>query len=223
MLNRKIRFVLGFICLVSALASADSIPISGGVAAGFDQTLGTVNITGPDLSLNKTTPDGNNNIGTCVAGTVCNFSFTIGPYCTNCLNGSAYSGGNFGGIVANILAPDLTVSGTAFYSGGSQILQVPITIAGEVFGYQQTCSGSDCQLGNLLFSFDINGTGTADFTINSVGSLGVVYGGSGSFTGVATPLATTPEAPTLLLTLFGMATLWLGFRRSAASTGGLRS
>src|SRR5438067_1768889 len=81
----------GFICFVSILASANSvssIPIEGDATKGFVQTTGDFNILGPGLSLFQGLPDGPNSIGTCTAGTLCDFSFGISnstafcQYCT---------------------------------------------------------------------------------------------------------------------------------------------
>ena len=158
----------GFFCFTSVVASADSIisiPVTGIADKGFAQTLGDFSIQGPGLSLFQGLPDGNNSIGTCTVGTVCDFSFDIGssaPFCTYC---TFYSSGSLGNKVAEFLDPSLLFTGTAFYSGGES-LTVPMTLTGTIIGYKLVnCSNGFCDLGPRVFTLSIVGHGTGQVTL----------------------------------------------------------
>jgi hypothetical protein len=197
----------GFLCFAGALASADSIPITGTVYQGFDEFWGDFNISGPSLLLQQGTPDGLNYYGTCSVGAICKVSFNVGDaagFCTFCLG---FSGGSLGNKTAEFLEPSLRLTGSAFYSGGSN-LNVPLTIAGTIVGYELIdCTGDvDCSLGPKVFTVHIFGHGTAQITLRDFETSGYVYGWSTNFTGTA---STVPEPVSIVLTGTGLVGVWI--------------
>jgi hypothetical protein len=202
---RSSVLLAGFVfCLISSLASANSvgIPISGTAIMGFASTYGDFDITGPGLVLQQGLPEGPSSLGPCRAGGVCNFSFTIdasgASFCAYCLY---LDSGNLGNKVVELLVPNLTFTGSAFYSGGTS-MTVPMTVSGTIVGYELiNCdsSGSNCSLGPKEFTLHISGQATGQFTMNP--DLNSIVGVYSNFTGTAT---VAPEPISLVLTGTGL-------------------
>jgi hypothetical protein len=191
-------------CLLSSLAFANNIPITGTATVGFAETLGDFNIQGPGLSLMQGLPDGPSFIGRCNIGSVCNFSTSINAsgadFCTYCLY---YDSGSLGKVQAQFLSPSLTFTGSAIYSGQST-MTVPMTVSGTIVAYQLlNCDdGVGCTLGPQVFSVKVTGTGIATFTMNPDGYDNII-GMSINFTGMAT--TSVPEPISLVLVGSGLA------------------
>lgn len=193
----------------SALASANSIPITGTAGQGFDITYGDFVIQGPGLYLAQGMPDGPGNVGFCLLGTMCNFTFNIGStdiFCHYC-TGLAF--GSFGGVEVQFLASNLTFTGSALYTGQTDLI-MPMTFSGTISGYKLVnCDGeSDCSLGPNEFTFYVSGQGTGDLSMSEIGSIigvGVTLNGTAS---------TVPEPLSILLTGSGLAGIVLARKRS---------
>lgn len=203
--------LLGLVCLTSAIASADSITITGEADIGFARSLGDFIIQGPGLSLAQGTPDGPSTIGSCTVGSVCDFSFGIPSvhdfgfcYC------KGFSGGSVGSQTADFLVPSLTLTGSALYSGGDS-LTVPMTISGTIIGYKLVdCfpGGIDCKLGPPVFTLKVMGQGEDAVVFNEIGS---IIGSDVTFTGRATVV---PEPSSLVLISTGLAAVvWRKYKR----------
>src|SRR5882762_4495319 len=140
-IRRSALFIAFLLCWMSSLASANSVSIAVTGTGwqgqpGFNCCFnGDFSITGPGLSLFQSSPDGPTSIGTCVAGTVCNFSYQIGSSATFCTYCTGFSGGSLGGKTADFLDSSLTFNGSAFYSGDST-MTVPMTVTGSIIGYK---------------------------------------------------------------------------------------
>ncbi|HEX6822477.1 MAG TPA: PEP-CTERM sorting domain-containing protein [Candidatus Sulfotelmatobacter sp.] len=209
----------GVLCLVAAVCYADSvttIPITGSTYDGFATTQGDYRIQGPGLSLWETTLGGPSFIGDCSIGTVCNFSWSpVGPYayCTLC---SKFTGGSFGSTQVQWLEPNLVFKGSAFYSGGDT-LTMNFTVSGTIYGFQLLgcdIDGYECSLGPQVFALKISGTGTQTLSINVFsGTPSLITGLSGTFSGTATPITTTPEPGSMILMGTGLAGVWMKRRR----------
>jgi hypothetical protein len=210
---RRILIFAGFVfCFLSSFASATSIPISGEAYKGqpfFGCCFnGDFYIQGPGLLLEQGTPDGNNSIGACVLGELCNFSFTVGDasaFCTFC---TAFSSGSLDGKTANYLDPNLIFTGSALYSGATT-MTVPMTVTGSIVGYQLVncnANGYDCTLGPVQFSLNIVGQGVGTVSLNGIDNInGIVM----DFTGTATTARVVPEPISLVLTATGLVGIWI--------------
>jgi hypothetical protein len=210
-------------CVLSSLTFADSvqtIPISGAGWKGQPFIgccyYGDFRITGPNLFLNQTTPDGSAVIGSCVLGEVCDFSYAIGnasAFCTLC---TLFSFGSLDGKTANYLDAVLTFSGSALYSGASTMI-VPMTVTGSIVGYQMVnCTdGYDCTLGPVQFRLNIVGQGEATVSLNDSDEILGIYT---DFTGTATTPTVTPEPISLVLTGTGLVGIWIKRKLGPSST-----
>jgi PEP-CTERM motif-containing protein len=218
MLKIKTLVLGGVLWLVAAACYADSvttIPITGTTYDGFATTQGDYRIQGPGLSLWEGTLGGPSFIGECTIGTVCNFSWSpVGPYayCTLC---SRFTGGSFGSTQVQWLEPALLFKGSAFYSGGDT-LTMNFTVIGTIYGFQLVnCDAYGyCSLGPQVFALKISGSGTETLTINELsGTPSEIIGLSGTFSGTATPITTTPEPGSMILMGTGLAGVWIKRRR----------
>jgi hypothetical protein len=212
-------------CSLSIFAKASSIqtiPISGDAQIGepyFCCVDGDFSISGPGLSLLQGTPDGPSLIGSCDLNTVCNFSFVIqsaAQFCAYCIG---YSGGSLGGKTADFLDAYLTFTGSAFYSGSGTKMTVPMTVSGNIIGYQlvNCVDGVECSLGPVQFSLSIVGQGIGTFFFPEPG-VGVMLGADTTFTGTATVRGTgtvVPEPTSLLLTGTGVLGVLLRKKRTS--------
>jgi hypothetical protein len=206
----RILVLAAFLSFTAVLASANNIPITGTATFGFAYTYGDYAISGPGLSLIQNDPDGPEILGSCVSGAVCSISLTPkspGFFCTYC---TLYTYGSLGSQVAEWLVPNLTFSGSAFYSGGSS-LSMPVTVSGTITGYELVnCSDFGyCSLGPELFTVNISGQGTAQLTLNP----DLIAGASISFSGTA---STVPEPVSLVLTGTGLVGVWIAKKRTNA-------
>ena len=219
MLNIKTLVLGAMLCLLAAESYADSvstIPISGTTYDGFATTEGDYNIQGPGLSLWQADLGGPSFIGYCTIGTVCNFSWSPAnpaafcPWCTR------FSGGSFGSTQMQWLQPNLVFKGSAFYSGGNT-LSMTFTVSGTIYGFQLVgcdSEGYGCTLGTQVVALNISGTGTETLSINDLsGTPSQVVGLSGTFSGTATPITTTPEPGSMILMGTGLAGVWIKRRR----------
>jgi len=190
-IRRSIQFA-GFLLLVSSVVLADrinGIPFTGSATQGFAQTEGDFKINGPGLSLMQALPDGPSAIGSCTAGSVCNFSFKIdtsgAAFCAYCL---FYDSGSLGNEVAELLLPTLQFTGSAVYSGGTS-MRVPMTVSGTIIGYQLTNCQPDrtsCSLGPKEFTLRFVGEGYGQFTMQPIGGpLASIVGVVSDFHGTA--------------------------------------
>jgi hypothetical protein len=209
-------------CSLSIFAKATSIqtiPISGNALFGDPNSCcfaGDFSISGPGLSLSQGTPDGPAVIGSCNLNTVCNFSFFIqsaAQFCAYCIG---YSGGSLGGKTADFLDAYLTFTGSAFFSGGGTTMAVPMTVSGNIIGYQlvNCVDGVECSLGPAQFSLSIVGQGIGTFFFPEPG-VGVMLGADTTFTGTATVQSTVPEPTSLLLTGTGVLGVLLRKKRTS--------
>jgi hypothetical protein len=215
MSKMKSFLLLGLVCFVAAAASADSvktIPITGTTYDGFATTEGDYNIQGPGLNLWQADLGGPSVIGDCTAGTVCSFTWSpVSPeaFCTFC---SRFSGGTFGSTAVQWLEPQLVFKGSAFYAGGDT-LSMNFTVSGIIYGFQLLgcdSEGDGCSLGPQVFALNIFGTGTQTLSLNVFsGTSSQIFGLQGTFSGTATPVTTTPEPASLLLTATGLAGVWI--------------
>jgi|ERR1700733_2015041 len=206
------------LCFVATFVSANSvniIPITGTASDGYAETLGDFSIQGVGLSLSQGLPDGSNQIGTCTVGTICHLSFTPAnsdAFCSYC---TSYSGGSLGSKVAEYLESSLTFTGSAFYSGGTNLL-MPFAVAGTITGYElvDCVNGtSGCKLGPAEFTVHIFAQGTEDLTLYSNSGPGVpIYGANAQFSGVAAVVDTVPEPTSMLLMGTGVVCVWLKLR-----------
>jgi hypothetical protein len=174
---------------------------------------GDFDISGPGLRLFQGTPDGPSVIGSCAVGSVCDFSFSIGPWpeLNNCC-----SSGSVGSLNADYLLPDLTFTGSALYSGGDS-LDLPMTISGTVIGYKLVnCEPGfvDCSL-SRVFTLRLKGQGEGTVRLIDLGEPGSPVLGEGvSFSGTATVV---PEPASLILTATGL--MGLLMKKKKASRG----
>jgi hypothetical protein len=194
---------------MSALAFASSIPITGTVVYGNATTYGDFNISGPGLALFQALPQGPSTIGSCVIGTVCDFSFgpNMGPFCGYC---TGSDDGTLGSKNAQYFYGFLAFTGSALYKGG-ETLTVPLALSGSIIGYELVnCepTGYDCQRGPEVFNLLFNGTATGVFQFNDIG---LMTGVQASLKGTATPV---PEPISLTLVATGMAGILLRKRFS---------
>jgi len=148
-------------------------------------------------------------------GTVCNFSWSPvnpGSFCSFC---TKFSGGSFRSTQVHWLDPELVVTGSAFYSGGNT-LTMSFTVSGTIYGFQLVGCDiyGDCSLGPQVFVLNISGIGTETLTINDLsGTPSDITGLSGTFSGTATPITTTPEPGSMILMATGLAGVWVKRRR----------
>src|SRR5690349_12422041 len=82
-MTTRVVVLLCLVCFVPTLASANNIPVTGVGFKGQPASNGCCyngdfTIQGSGLFLMQGTPDGPGVLGSCTAGTVCNFSYTIG-------------------------------------------------------------------------------------------------------------------------------------------------
>ncbi len=194
---------------VAYATSVNDIAITGNFYVGFGTSSGDFQIQGQGLNLFQSTPGGPSFIGLCNLGSLCNFKFSPVPtssFCAYCLG---LSGGSLGSILVEYLNPSMTFSGSAVWNGQSTI-NVPMTITGTIVGYELIgCTGSvGCSLGPEEFSLRLVAHGTGQF---NVAPNGLIYGGSGTFSGFAS--TATPEPLPLLLTGTGLIGLWLARMR----------
>lgn len=199
-------------CFIGTLASANSIPITGVANKGQSPGCcfnGDFTIQGPGLSLGQGTPDGPNSIGSCVVGTVCNFSYSIGSTAAFCTC-PGLSGGSLGTKTADFLDSSLIFTGSAFYPGGTTIT-VPMTFSGTIIGYQLNCGNFGCSLGPVVFTLHLTGSGITTVTLQNFGSSSSINGVFTNLTGTATVV---PEPISLVLTGTGLVGVWV--RRKVA-------
>jgi hypothetical protein len=205
--------LLTLLCALCALASANSIAITGDAFKGYATSNGDFNIQGSGLNLYQGTPDGPSAIGSCNMGSSCNFGFTIGPtsvFCAYCLG---LSGGSLGGTAVEFLDTSLTFKGSAVWNGQSNI-NVPLTISGMIIGYELiNCQpgGISCSLGPEEFALSITAKGTGDFTMNEVGLIQGVYV---TLSGTAST-SPVPEPVSLVLTGSGLVVVFLSKKARA--------
>jgi hypothetical protein len=156
--------------LTSALAFASSIPITGTVVYGNATTYGDFNISGPGLALVQSLPQGPSTIGSCVIGTVCDFSFGVGG-CTSLNYFCAGSDdGSLGSKSAQQFSGGLVFAGATLYNGGASIT-VPLALSGSMIGYELVnCDQiTGCQRGPEVFNLLFEGTPTGVFQFNDIG------------------------------------------------------
>lgn len=211
-----LRIVL---CLLAPASYADSvttIPITGSTYDGFATTEGDYKIQGPGLSLSQADPGGPSFIGACSVGSVCNLTWSPVPpssFCTFC---TTFSGGSLGSTQVQWLEPNLVFKGSAFYSGGDT-LTMSFTVSGTIYGFQLVgcdSEGGGCSLGPQVFALKVSGTGSQTLSINVLsGTPSLITGLSGTFSGTATPITTTPEPGSMILMGTGLAGVWMKRRR----------
>jgi hypothetical protein len=204
-----VAVVFFFISALASATSVNNIPITGTAWQGFAETYGSFEIQGPGLDLGQGDLDGPSTIGLCTLGTMCNFSFNIGSTDTFCRYCLGLALGTFNGIEAEFLASNITFTGSALYTGQSDVI-MPMTFAGIIVGYKLVnCDGTvDCSLGPKVFTFYISGQGTGDLRMEGPG---YIEGVSVNFTGTA---STVPEPFSILLAGSGLAGIGLARRRS---------
>lgn len=210
--------ILSFL-LISAAASANSvnnIPITGTAGQGFDITYGDFQLQGPNLTLGQGQVDGPNSIGSCTLGAMCDFTFQIEDVTAGCRLCTGFAGGSFGNTTVQFLDTDITFSGSALYSGQTDVI-VPLTFTGIIVGYKLVnCTGDvDCSLGPKEFTVYISGQGTGDFSF--YGAPGNINGVGANFTGTASVVSTAPEPISLLLTATGLVGVGIAKRRAGNS------
>jgi hypothetical protein len=208
MATRRDLFFVGLVFFVlSSFASANSIPISGvaffGAPGGQCCSNGDFSIGGAGgLSLIQGTPDGPAFIGSCVVGTICDFSYSIGSDATFCIYCLGFSSGSLGTKTADFLDSSLTFTGSALFTGASS-MSLPMSFSGTIIGYKLVnCdpSGSGCSLGSMVFDLHLSGSGTG--TVTFVPGTAEMNGVSTSITGTATVV---PEPTSLFLMGTGLA------------------
>jgi hypothetical protein len=216
MLAKALPLTLAFFLALTTLASAgsvNSIAITGTAYDGFATSSGDFIIHGPGLSLIQSSPGGPSFIGICDLGSLCDFTFSsgnLGAFCTYC---SLYSSGTFGNKVAQYFFGGLTFSTPAVVWNGQPVMNLPLTISGEITGFELlNCNqGLGCTLGPQVFDLKIAGQGTGAFQMNDAG---LILGVTASYTGTATSVQTVPEPISLLLMSSGVAAIGLARKRS---------
>jgi|GEM_PF-1765454 hypothetical protein len=177
--------------LTPSLILASTIPITGNAHAG-PSDFG-FSFSGPSLSLFSST-----------------FDFVPGDQSGNKIPASFNedgvfpneSGGTVDGVTADILVGVLTVSPSY---GPGQIPSQPATASGVIYGYQLNPM-SATGLGPLLWSVDINATGTLSLnTPIGVDETAADY----TFTSGTATVTLTPEPASLLLFATGLLALSL--------------
>jgi hypothetical protein len=206
---------LAFFLALTTLASANSVnsvAITGTAYDGFGTSSGDFIIQGPGLSLFQSSPDGPSAIGLCNMGSLCNFSFSSANVSSFCQYCSLYSFGTFGNAVAEFFVGSLTFSTPPVIWNGQAVMNLPLTISGQILGFELlNCNdGVGCTLGPEVFDLKITGQGTGQFQI---GSSGLIYGVSATYTGTATPVQTVPEPTSLLLMSSGVAAMGLARKK----------
>jgi hypothetical protein len=206
--------ILGFICASSSITLATTIPItSGSIQDGFFISSGDFDMEGPNLSLFQSTPDGSDLSGavSCAVGAVCNLSVSIGVFNRLCTLCSDETGGMVGNKTAELLSGSLTISGSAFYSGGDT-LKMPVNITGTIVGYELINCGANgdpaCSLGPVEFRLRISAHGIDTLFFVSGDPIGMLS----TVNGFAT---VAPEPTSLLLTGSGLIAIWIRRRRAA--------
>jgi hypothetical protein len=216
MLTKALPLTLAFFLALTTIASADSvnnIAITGTAYDGFATSSGDFMIHGPGLSLLQSSPGGPSFIGICELGSLCNFSFSSGSSASFCTYCSLYSSGTFGKAVAEWFIGGLTFSAPAVVWNGQPVMNLPLTISGQIIGFELlNCNqGLGCTLGPNVFDLNIAGKGTGEFQMSATG---LILGVSANYTGTATPVSTIPEPISLLLVSSGIAAIGLARKRS---------
>jgi hypothetical protein len=189
-----------------AISAANSIPITA-AAQLVGATAASVNLTGTNLEVFTITPDWPTNVAECAQGQQCDLSESVSH------GYWGLSSGTFNGLYAGFVNIDITLTGSALapIEGIDQYfsLQLPVTFAGNVQGYQANPQDSG-NVGPELWALDFSGTGTATFWGYGAG-VDVFYEADYTLSGTATGAA--PEASSLVLVMLGAA-LCFGFRRN---------
>ena len=217
MLRIKTLVLGSVLCLVAAACYADSvttIPITGSTYDGFATTEGNYKIQGPGLNLWQSDLGGPSFIGYCIAGTVCNFTWT--PAHPGILQLLHEILRRFIWVNASAVAgAEPALQGISVLFGGDT-LTMSFTVSGTIDGFQLVgCDAyGNCSLGPQAFALNISGTGTEILTINNFsGTPSEIVGLEGTFSGTATPITTTPEPGSMILMGTGLAGVWIKRRR----------
>lgn len=201
---------LAIVCFLGGSAFADTFTFTDDAFLNADSM--DFILSGSSVFLHSGFNSGPNVITLCTPGALC----TIPPQDipTNLFFG--FSGGEVGGVTADILMGDLTFSSFSFIADPDVDSSGPVTVTGEIKGYVDLPLGCDAlgtcttDIGPEVFDVEINGTGigSASGIFTPDGELLVVHAVEYRVSGTAT---TAPEPSSLLLLssgLIGFVAIW---------------
>jgi len=196
-------FSLVMVCLLGGSALTDTFTFTEDAFVNVDSM--DFILSGPSVLLHSGFNSGPNFITLCTPGALC----TIPPkdIPTNLFFG--FSGGEVGGVTADILMGDLTFSSFSFIADPDGDSSGPVTVTGEIKGYVHLPLGCDAlgtcttDIGPQVFDLQISGTGigTASGIFTPDGELDVIHAIEYRVSGTAT---TVPEPSSLLLLSSGL-------------------
>jgi hypothetical protein len=220
MKSTKITFhaSLVVVALWSTNDRASAAPISG-TASLAGSNSANFDFSGPNLTAMSSTIDWPSLVLVCNINAICDTTSNI-PAAFNFQGfmNPGSSSGSFNGVTADILAGNLTFTGSVFVPDGVRDFNVPVSVHGNIQGYNVNFrAGPPFILGPLLWDLAISGTGTLSMSaFNLSGSPELFRSVEYTFSGDATPI---PEPGSIVLVATAIAVLSaLGCRKRGRTT-----